>query len=246
MRTAVAGIVLLAACGIVSAQSPERERARPDYRAGWELMRIESFQEAANAFQKAIDIDPQFEDAYYSLGRAQMQLKKYALALASYTKCRNLYEAQAGRLFAGRHDAQRFRQDRITVIDELIRQLQAGPQTATTQDRIRQLQEQRRQTSEYLSRGNDFTVHQTVPAFVSLALGSAHFRMGNLPAAEKEYLAAIAADAKSGEAHNNLAVVYLETGRFNEAEKSIKSAERAGFRVNPRLKDEIKQKKSGT
>ena len=249
MRTPVAvGIVLLATCVFVSAQrSVERERARPDYLAGWDFMRMEAWQDAANAFQKAIDIDPQFEDAYYSLGRAQMQLKRFAQAVVSYTKCRDLYEAQGGRLYANRQDLQRFRQDRITEIDELIRQLQQGPQTVTVQDRLRQLQEQRRQTAEYLSRGNSVTVQQTVPAFVSLALGSGYFRMGNLAAAEKAYRAAVEADGKSGEALSNLAVVYLETGRLEEAEKSVKAAEKTGFRVNAALKDEIvKRKKAGS
>jgi protein O-GlcNAc transferase len=238
---------LLVNCVFVSAQqSLERERARPHYRAGWDLMRIEAWDDAAQAFEKAIDIDPQFEDAYYSLGRAQMQLKKFAQAAASYTRCRDLYQARAGHHFATRQDAQRFRQDRITEIDEFIRQLQQGPQTATVQDRLRQLQEQRRQAAEDLSRGHNVSVEQTVPAFVSLALGSAYFRMGNLAEAEKQYTAAIAVDAKSGEALSNLAVVYMETGRLSEAEKSLKAAEKTGFRVSPALKDEIaKRKKTG-
>jgi Tfp pilus assembly protein PilF len=245
-RVAVA-IFLLVSCGIMSAQpSSERERARPHYRAGWDYMRIEAWQDAAQAFEKAIDIDPQFEDAYYSLGRAQMQLKKFVQAVGSYAKCRDLYRARAGRQFATRQDAQRFRQDRVTEIDEFIRQLQQGPQTPTVQDRLRQLQELRREASEDLSRGHNVSVQNTVPAFVSLALGSAYFRMGNLAAAEAEYLAAIAADRKSGEALSNLAVVYMETGRLDEAEKSLKAAEKTGFRVSPALKDEIARRKSGT
>ena len=59
----------------------------------------------------------------------------------------------------------------------------------------------------------------SVPSFVSLALGSAFFRLGRLADAEREYKATIAADPKTGEAHSNLAVVYLQTGRFDDAEK---------------------------
>ena len=40
--------------------------------------------------------------------------------------------------------------------------------------------------------------------------------------------------------------VYMETGRLSEAEKSLKAAEKTGFRVSPALKDEIaKRKKTG-
>jgi Flp pilus assembly protein TadD len=77
---------------------------------------------------------------------------------------------------------------------------------------------------------------------VSLALGSAYFRTEQWPEAEREYKAAIASDPKSGEAFNNLAVVYLQTGRYKEADESLKSAERAGYKVHPQLKQEVKAK----
>jgi Flp pilus assembly protein TadD len=67
--------------------------------------------------------------------------------------------------------------------------------------------------------------------------------MGRLADAEREYKATIAADPKTGEAYSNLAVVYLETGRFEEAERAVKAAEKAGFKVNPMLKDDIAAKK---
>jgi tetratricopeptide (TPR) repeat protein len=223
--------------------SPERERARPDYRAGWQHMRVEAWSDAAQAFQRAINTDPSFEDAYYSLGRARMALKTYGEAIAAYVKCRDLYRAQLGRHFSNRQEVQRYRRDRITEIDELIRQTQQGPQTPSMQERQRQLQEHRRQLQEYLSRGDNMTIEQTVPAFVSLALGSAFFRVGQWPDAEREYKAAIAADPKTGEAYNNLAVVYLTTGRFDEAAKAVQAAEKAGYKVSPGLKDDIKMKK---
>ena len=80
------------------------------------------------------------------------------------------------------------------------------------------------------------------PAEVSLALGSAYFRNGNMEMAETEWKAAIAVKPKLGEAHNNLAVIYMQTGRLKDAEQSIKNAEKAGFRVNPRLKEDLKER----
>jgi Flp pilus assembly protein TadD len=59
--------------------------------------------------------------------------------------------------------------------------------------------------------------------------------------AEREYRAALAVDPKLGEAHNNLAVVCMLTGRYGEAEQEIKAAEKSGFKVNPQLKEDLKK-----
>jgi Flp pilus assembly protein TadD len=75
-----------------------------------------------------------------------------------------------------------------------------------------------------------------------LSLGSALFRAERYPEAEVAYRAAVKADEKAGEAHNNLAVLYLMQSRYTDAMVEVKAAEKAGFRVNPELKDEIKGK----
>lgn len=241
--TVVLAVVCASGASLAAQISLERERARPHYRTGWDYMRIEAWADAAKAFQQAIETDREFEDAHYSLGRANMNLKKYTEAIASYTRARDLYRAMAGRSFTNQQEAQRYRQDRLTEIDEVLRSLQTGPQTMRIQDQIRRVQEQRRQIQDYMQRGANITIVNSVPAFVSLALGSAYFRAGKLADAEREYKAALAADAKTGEAHSNLAVVYFETGRYADAERSVAAAEKAGFKVHPQLKEDIKSRK---
>jgi tetratricopeptide (TPR) repeat protein len=245
MRRAIVLMFVIMACGAPTLAQPsqDRERARPLVRAAREFMRSEAWGDAVQFFLKAIEIDRQFEDAYYGLGLANMRLKKYGDAVVAYVKCRDMYQAQAGRQFSSRQEAQRYRRDRITEIDDIIRQYQQGPQTTSTQNRLRELQEQRRQIEEYIRRGNDITIGNSVPAFVSLALGSAFFRLEQWSDAEREYRAAIAADPKTGEAYNNLAVVYLTTGRLDEADKAVQAAEKAGYKVSPGLKDDIKKGK---
>jgi protein O-GlcNAc transferase len=221
-----------------------RERARAPYNVGMENMRVEAWDDAVKSFRTAIDIDPSFEMAFYMLGRAHMAQKKFADAAAAYEKCRDLYRLQVGKQFTSAQDRQRDRDTRLREIDEVIRSYQAAPQTAQVQDAIRQLQNQRRELSEAMNRGNStMTIETSVPAYVSTSLGSAYFRSGRLPDAEREYKAAIAADTKAGEAYSNLAVVYMETGRLDDAERSVKSAEKVGFRVHPQLKEDIKNRR---
>lgn len=239
-------IVLLSSSVATAQRSPQRDLAMPSYRIGLDYMKSESWDKAAQAFQQAIDTDPVFEMAYYALGKTNMARKRYAEAAAALSKCRDLYQAQTGRQFANQQDAHRYRHDRILEIDELIRQYSAGPQTGQTQEIVRQLNEQRRQLQDAIQRGINITFDATVPAYVSIALGSAYFRMERLADSEREYKAAIAADPKTGEAHSNLAVVYLETGRIDDAEKAVKAAEKTGFKVNPMLKDDIAAKKKGS
>jgi tetratricopeptide (TPR) repeat protein len=237
---------VLILCTVVSlAAQPSnvsRERAMAPYRQGLEYLRTEAWDNAVTAFQQAIDTDNTFELAYYGLGRARMPQRRYAEAIVAFTRCRDLFLGQVGRKFSTRHDAQRYRQDRLNEIDELIRQYQQGPLSIRAQDAIRQLEQQKRDIRDQFDRGMNITIENAVPAYVSLALGSAFFRSEQFADAEREYKAAIAADPKSGEAFNNLAVVYLQTGRAKEAEEAVRSAEKTGFKVHPQLKADIKAK----
>jgi tetratricopeptide (TPR) repeat protein len=241
---AVAAAIAIVVLPPLSAQTrPGREKALLHYRVGLENLRAEAFDAAAAAFQQAIALDDQFDLAYFGLGRANMGLRRYVEAVSAFARCRDLYRAQAGRQFSNAQEAQRYRRERIEEIDETIRQYQTARQTAQVQYAVRQLSDQKRQLQDALQRGANMSLQTTVPAWISLALGSAYFRAGRLTEAEQEYKAAIAADPGTGEAHNNLAVVYLETGRYDDAENSVKAAEKAGFRVNPQLKQDIKDRR---
>lgn len=244
MRLVCVGILaLLTTASPALGQTPgDRQKARVANKAGWDLMNAEAFEKAVAAFQQAVELDPTFEIPFYGLGRAHMALRQYVSATSALSRCRDLYRAQVGRQFTSQQEAQRYRQDRITEIDEMIRQVQAAPQTVQRQDQMRQLQEQRRQIQEYITRGNSMTITSGVPAWVSLSLGSAFFRSGKLADAETEYKEAIDADPRSGEAHSNLAVVYLETQRFAEALAEINAAKKTGFKVNPELEKAIREK----
>lgn len=237
-------VILIVGVAASAAAQPQQARvkARVQNKQAWDLMKSEKFEEAKKAFQAAVEIDPTFEMPYYGLGRAHMALKEYVSAISALGRCAELYRSQVGRQFTNQQEAQRFRNDRITEIDEMIRQVQAGPQTIQAQDQLRQLQEQKRQIQDIIARGNTFSIQSAVPAWVSLSLGSAYFRAGRLADAETAYKEAISADARSGEAHSNLAVVYLETERYPEALAAITAAKKTGLKVNPELEKAIREK----
>jgi tetratricopeptide (TPR) repeat protein len=239
-----ATVIVLAVSAAVQVAPADRQRAELHYRAGWNALRAESYGESAKEFQAAVDAYPGFTLAYYGLGRADMGLKQYAAAIAAYEECRNLYLKAAGGVFRAQVDAIRARQDQQLELREAIRQTSQGPQTQRSQEMVRQFQNQLRLIQQNADRGLNMSLETAVPAFVSLALGSAYFRAERLADAEREYKSAIQVDPGAGEAHNNLAVVYLLTNRYAEAEKEAKAAEKAGYNVNPQLKEDIRKKKS--
>jgi len=238
------GLLILIGLTASAAAQPalERTKARTQNRLAWDLMKSEKFEEAKKAFQAAVEIDPTFEMPYYGLGRAHMALREYVSAISALSRCRDLYKSQVGRQFTNQQEAQRYRNDRIIEIDEMIRQVQTGPQTIQAQDQMRQLQDQKRQLQDIIARGNNITIASGVPVWVSLSLGSAYFRSGKLADAETTYKEAIEADPKAGEAHSNLAVVFLETQRYAEALSAINAAKKTGFKVNPELEKAIREK----
>jgi tetratricopeptide (TPR) repeat protein len=244
-RLAAFTLVLGLVGAMPAAAQPQnaRARARPAYDQGLEHMSKEAFEDAVRSFESAVDIDPTFDMALYMLGRAHMSLKHYGSAVRALSECRDLHLAEASRSFEDRQEGNRLRRERVREINRFISELeQVTPQTDRIQEQIRQFQERKRQIED-LDRDAALQPDQAVPAYVSLSLGSAYFRAGDLAEAEKAYLATIAADSKIGEAHSNLAVVYMETGRYDEAERSVQAAEKTGLKVPQALKDEIRKRK---
>lgn len=241
------GILLLTVLFSVAApcagQTRNSSPAAVHYRIGLELLANEYWDDAVEAFRKAIELDAEFALAHYGLGRAEMGRQDYDAAISALTACRKLYLAQASADAAREMHLLQRRQEQMEQLREAIREQLTGPQSASRQRLVRHLQDQ---LSDLESRGltNDLDLQISAPAFVLLSLGSAYFRTGALADAEREYLAAAKANPKMGEIHNNLAVVYLLTGRYALAEKAVGQAERNRFRVNPQLKEDIKTAKA--
>jgi tetratricopeptide (TPR) repeat protein len=224
---------------VVSEQA--RREALQFYRAGQEFLSSERFEKAAESFRKAIEKDPLLALAHYGLGQSYMALRRYTSAIVAFTDCRETYARLAGLALSDSVSANQQREDEIREIRDSLRRFRTSTvKSATTEtnpyvlqldSRLRELENMRQRNVEPWK----------PPGEVSLALGSAYFRNGQLADAEREWKVAIDTNPKLGEAHNNLAVVFMMTMRKKAAEDAVKSAERAGFRVNPQLKEDIRR-----
>jgi tetratricopeptide (TPR) repeat protein len=221
-----------------------RKRALARYRVGEELMRSERFDDAAGAFRQAVAIDPLLVIAHYNLGQAYMALKRPAEAAIAYRGCQQSIERINN---LGQKEREQRERDNLEELQELrssltqvrtgkLKALQANPEPmiARIEERIRVLENMRLSGREMIR----------VPAEVHLALGSAYFRQDKLQEAEGAYTAAVRENDKLGAAHNNLAVIYMLTGRFTESHTAVRAAERAGFRVDPRLKADLQAREA--
>ncbi len=219
----------------------DRLEALRHYRSGQELLSNEQFEKAAAEFQKAIEKDRLLALAHYGLGQSYMALKRYASAVSAFTGCRDAYEQLAGLGQRNQEAVERQRREETRELRDSIRLLESGRIKTATPDRshdILKLESRIRDLERMQQR--DVAVFQP-PAEVSLALGSAYFRNGDLTDAEREWKVAVQVNPRLGEAHNNLAVVYMMTGRKKAAEGAVQSAEKSGFRVNAQLKDDIRK-----
>lgn len=211
-----------------------RREALALYRTGQEFFSAEKFERAAEEFTKAAAKDPLFTLAYYQAGQSYMNLKRYASAINAFQQTIEATRTLYGIAQTDRFAVEKQRDDEIREMRETINALQQSghPLLATrAEQHLADLEKQR------TSLGSGYRP----PAEVLLSLGSAHFRNGDRAAAETEWKAAVEVNPGFGEAHNNLAALYTQSGRFAEAEAEIKAAEKAGFRVNPQLKEDVRK-----
>lgn len=223
------------------------QRADLYFTEGLKDLAAESYETAVKEFSEAVTLNPKHKLAYYGLGRAHMGLKRFPEAIRAYEASRDLYTAQTGSNFANTMEADLIRQQDQTQLLNAIQQLSANKSSAAVANSsaIRAMKNQLTQIQSRRDQEKNPSLESGVPAFLSVALGSAYFRAERMHDAELAYKDAIAMEPKAGEAWSNLAVVYLTTNRVDEADRAVTSAEKAGYHVHPGLKDDIKKKKAG-
>ena len=213
------------------------------FKTGMMALAAEQYDKAEAEFRNAVLADPLHDGAFYGLGQVYMATKRYPEAVKAYQDSRAAFLAG---IAAEKYDAaatDRRVRDQLQVLKDYGRELQRMPSTASgvgaaidrNRENIRQLESR---LNKPIGGGSP-----PVPAGLSMALGSAYYRAQNVEAAEKEYLEAVKVNPAFGEAHNNLAVIYMITGRLDLADQEIALAEKAGFTVNPKLKDDLRSRR---
>lgn len=254
-------VTLLFATALHGACAPEpgsaaAAEASDAFVSGVELLAAGRWEEAGTAFHDAVVADPGMPLAHYGLGQARLEQKRYAEAAQAFEASRDAWSC-ASEVSAHERRASRRR------IDARIQALR-GSQRDLDADRLKRqmilweeangAQKPRPGQDARLSDAIDRQVVQLErlrarqasgpPAEIGLALGSAWFHAGDLAGAEREFRSATRTDTTAGDAYNNLAVVLMLSGRLDEAEASVKNAEKRGVRVSPRLKDELRSRRS--
>jgi tetratricopeptide (TPR) repeat protein len=246
----VLALLFVAALGSVPAAQGVSDRNQRDalqhYRAGEEAMHGERLDVAEREFREAVKLDPLLHLAHYGLGQVFMRTKRYPLAVQAYLDARGAFRAGAAQALQDETAYQRQLDDQIRALEDAKRSFEGNGPRAKVPDvnatllridtQINQLKNQRRRNPDRPAE---------VPGWISLALGSAFFRTDAMADAEREYREASKVEPKLGEAHNNLAVVLMLTGRLEEAEREMKAAEKAGFRVSPQFKEDLKKAMAG-
>jgi len=217
--------------------------ASDHFRSGMLALASEQYDKAEAEFQNAVAIDPLYDAAFYGLGQVYMATRRYDKAVRAYLSSREAFNASLAADKSDAAAADRRLRDQLQASKDYGRQLQrmSPTQTPSLTAAIERNREEQRQLEARLDRSKG-AAPLPVPAGLSMALGSAYYRTGDVESAEREYLEALKVDPAFGEAHNNLAVIYMLSGRLAQAEKEISLAEKAGFKVNPLLKDDLKKR----
>jgi len=227
------------------------KRVQQHDQAGWRHVDAKEFEAAAGEFEAALQLFPDYADALHGLGKARMALRDYQAAARAFERCRDSYA------HAGTQDAEHqaiaaaVRRSQIDNLRRRVADLEGtafassgtgrGVNPPSSNNDVLELKLQIRELEAQRDTGAVTGKPPAVPAFVSLALGSAYFRLERMADAEREFRSAIAVQPKFGEARSNLALVCLLTGRAAEAQEHVKIAEEARFTVSPELKRQIRE-----
>lgn len=226
-----------------------RDLASKRYKAGAAAIDKARWPEAETALAEAARLDPLLAIARYGLGQAYMEQRRFSAAAREFAAARQAFRCTRAlsdderktleaQIIEVRDVLRSEDQRRLAELSVRWKEMNGDSRTAADRARTVRFIEQKLHAMERALRSGDPS-----PIGVTLALGTALFQTNDLPAAEREFRAVLARDPKSGDAHHNLALVCVLTGRVDEAEREMQAAIKAGVPAHPRLKEEIERRR---
>ena len=192
------------------AQSPKKY-----YKTGKEFLSKKAYQDAIDQFSKAIELKPEYTDAYIAraevyetLGKKEKALEDYQRTLVFLTKDGRIY-ARAGKLL---YELERY-DDAVEMLDKAISLLKKPIEPYRL--KVRSLLALDRD-NEALQAANDL-LNLKKDALNYYLRGLAEEKLGNKGAAESDFLMAEKLDHTFIEPHLSLASLYLEQERLPQA-----------------------------
>jgi Flp pilus assembly protein TadD len=246
-------VLFLSTLGLSLAPNPgaaaddrDYEQAVKHVQAGQKALTSERWDEAEEEFRIATELDPLLVGGHYGLGQTYMATKRYPEAVRAYEQAETAFHEQQAEGLTDGLALQKRLDDQIKALqdDNNTARLRVSGPNADAIDRAITRNEEQIRTLQGL-KNRDPNEALPTPHWLSLALGSAHFRNQHLRLAEQAYLAAVDVKPDLAEAHLNLSVVYMLTNRLEQAEQEVKLAEEAGLSVPQGLKDDIARRKAG-
>jgi tetratricopeptide (TPR) repeat protein len=231
-----------------------RDEAQRRYTAGTASALAEQWAEALGAFEEASRLDPQSVLANFARGQALTALSRYPEAVEAYLDGEGAFRCAAALSGAEKAESRKRLTRQIATLRDELRSVEStrlvegramskgspgtwAPLPSESLSRVHEMEQNLHALERWLKSDSG-----EPPAALSLALGNAEFHAGSLPEAEEAFRAALRAEPRSGDAHNNLAVVLMLTGRADEAARELTLAEKAGVPRNPRLQEEIRKR----
>lgn len=200
---------------------------------------------ARKSFNKALELIPGYPEAHLGLGHIAMSEGRFEEALAEYTAAKTGYGGISDLMF--KLESERFAdaqreiralQDRINVVNDPALKVSESTRTQTIlqlEEKIRLLRAMEHPQAEQ--------AHKP-PAELFFHLGNAQFRLGRREEALASWEQCVAEDPKFPLVYNNLAIIYMQNGRLEEARQSLFKAEQLGVTVNPDLKADVLRRAS--
>jgi tetratricopeptide (TPR) repeat protein len=246
----LAGLVVLLFCSTALATYTEQEisRASKLHRKGVQAMQSGNLEKARESFDKALQSVSVFPDAHIGLGQIAMAEKEFERALVHFEQARDGYAELGASLLDIRMKRYASAQSQIASLDDQIRHLEsttsaqtrggtaAGGQNAITIGKMRNLQQQ----LLAIEPPNPDEATEP-PGEIFFYIGNALFQLNRPDDALGAWETCRERSPKFAMVYNNLALIYMQTGRLEEAKKSLIKAEELGFPVNPQFKLELER-----
>lgn len=246
LAAALAALAVLApAAAAPEAEARKVQRAAALCRKGARFASDGDRARASAEFEKALAVVPVFPDAHLGLGHVAMAEGHHQAALDAYQRAREGYTALGDTLHELREERYRETRQQMSTIRDQISSLGRARSNARTDPRG-EADIQRRLTvlQDHLNKLEAVEPPQRdaeprVPAEVWFYIGNAQFRLERFDEARASWETCAELNPTFAMIHNNLAVLHWKAGRFDRAREELDTAERLGFAVHPKMKEDL-------